>query len=141
MRFRDLVRMGVERLNGERARRESVEPATPDPEAATPDAERRDEIRVERFGWARYQSGEVEGQGLVTNLSQTGARVERCTEPLDPGAKLVLRLKPAGGFKTVAVEAEVVRTTEEGFALRFTEASEDATRLLTEVIEAALAGS
>ncbi len=138
--------MGVERLNGERARREGAEAATPaaepaTPEAATPDAERRDEIRVERFGWARYQSDEVEGQGLVTNLSQTGARVERCSEPLEPGAKLVLRLKPAGGFKTVAVDAEVVRTTEEGFALRFSEASQDASRLLTEVIEAALAGS
>ena len=112
MRFRDLVRMGVERLNGER---DASQDSTPPPEA-----------------------GEIEGQGLVTNLSQTGAMVERCSEPLDPGAKLVLRLKPAGGFKTVSVEAEVVRTTEEGFALRFTETSAAARDLLAEVIGIAL---
>ncbi len=131
MRFRDLVRMGVERLNGER---DASQDSTPPPE----DSDRRDDVRVERFGWARYQAGEIEGQGLVTNLSQTGAMVERCSEPLDPGAKLVLRLKPAGGFKTVSVEAEVVRTTEEGFALRFTETSAAARDLLAEVIGIAL---
>ncbi len=131
MRFRDLVRMGVERLNGER---DASRDSTPPPD----DSDRRDDVRVERFGWARYQSGEIEGQGLVTNLSQTGAMVERCSEPLDPGVKLVLRLKPAGGFKTVSVEAEVVRTTEEGFALRFTETSAAASDLLAEVIGIAL---
>ncbi|MDJ0847561.1 MAG: PilZ domain-containing protein [Myxococcota bacterium] len=133
MRFRDLVRMGVERLNGDRSRR------TPESGAPSQDAsERRDEVRVDRFGWARYQAGDAEGQGLVTNLSQTGAMVERCSEPLDPGTKLVLRLKPAGGFKTVSVDAEVVRATEEGFALRFVETSEAANELLAEVIGIAL---
>lgn len=132
MRIRDLVKKGVERLNGDRKT---------DAESEAPEEhrdEQRNSRRVERFGWARFDSGEVEGQGLVTNLSLAGAMVERCSEPLDPGAKLVLRLKPAGGYETVSMEAEVVRATEDGFALHFTEASEAAMDLLAEAIEAAL---
>ena len=85
MRFRDLLKRGVERLNGDR---DGDSPSA----GSHLQLERRDERRVARFGWARYDSGEIEGQGLVTNLSMKGAMVERCSDPLrgfsvSPGAK------------------------------------------------------
>jgi hypothetical protein len=98
------------------------------------DPEQRRAPRVEKLGWARYESGEVAGQGLVTNLSQSGALVERCSAPLLAGAKVVLRLKPAGGHPSVELEAEVVRATRDSFALRFTAVGEEAASLLAEML-------
>jgi hypothetical protein len=106
------------------------------PGDAFPDADPdlRAAPRMEKLGWARYQSGEVEGQGLVTNLSENGALVERCSEPLVAGARIVLRLKPAGGHPSVELEAEVVRATRDSFALRFTAVPEQARSLLADTL-------
>jgi hypothetical protein len=98
------------------------------------DPEQRRARRIEKLGWARYESGEVEGQGLVTNLSESGALVERCSRPLLAGAKIVLRLKPAGGHPSVELEAEVVRATRDSFALRFTAVGEQARSLLADTL-------
>jgi hypothetical protein len=133
--LRDIVRASVGRLNGSSSGEEPGADSD-DPQARD---ERRDLPRVERLGWARYTAGDVEGQGLVTNLSRHGAMVENCSELLDPGQKLTLLLKPSGGYETVSVDAEVVRASETGFALRWNDADDDAKTLLDRVIEAATA--
>jgi len=133
MRFRDLVRVYASRLGGG-----DSHPAEAQPLEA-PD-ERRVEPRVERFGWARYAAGELEGEGLVVDLSITGARMRNCSLPLEPGAKLALRLKPSGGFPTLPIAAEVARTTRDGFAVHFVDLDRRVRERLVDVVEGALRG-
>lgn len=105
---------------------------------ASPSTEAVDELRfsprIEHFGWARFSADGVEGEGLVINLSQIGALVERVTESLAAGTKFTLRLKPSGGFKTLDLDAEVVREIDGGFAFRFLRVDTDALAVLREVI-------
>lgn len=128
--------------SGDAARRAASSPASPDggsdgaarnAEAAT-EADRRAQVRIRHFGWARFAFGEEAGQGLVTDLSVAGAFVERPTAAPAAGAKLELRLKPAGGHPTLAIDCEVVRVEERGFALRFAELSPGAAERLAAVV-------
>ena len=103
-----------------------------------PSTESADDLRVspriDHFGWARFSADGVEGEGLVINLSQIGALVERVTESLAAGTKFTLRLKPSGGFETLDLDAEVVREIDGGFAFRFLRVDTDALAVLCEVI-------
>jgi hypothetical protein len=119
-------------------RRRTSEPEsnveTPASGEASSGADRREEERIDKFGWARFQSGDVEGQGLATNLSLSGVMIERASQQLGPGTKVVLRLKVAGGYETVSIEAEVVRESDTGFALRFTNLEPRVASLLGDAI-------
>lgn len=128
--------MGIGRLLRGILKGGDAQPSHPEGEPANGGPEQRRAPRVERLGWARYESGESEGQGLLTNLSATGALVERCPHALVPGAKLTLRLKPAGGHPSVSLEAEVVRTTPDSLALRFTSVDDEARAVIDEALSA-----
>jgi hypothetical protein len=105
------------------------------PSQATEEAdERRCNQRIEHYGWARFSAEGVAGEGLVTNLSHGGALVERASETLAAGTKFTLRLKPAGGFDTVELDAEVVREIAGGFAFRFSKVDDAALAVLRKVI-------
>jgi hypothetical protein len=99
--------------------------------------ERRMSPRVDKYGWARFVVGEIEGEGLVTNLSHGGALVERASEVLSPGTKFTLLLKVSGGFETLQLSAEVEREGEGSFALRFLQVDADTFALLSEAIRLA----
>jgi len=96
--------------------------------------ERRMSPRVDKYGWARFVAGEIEGEGLVTNLSHGGALVERASEVLSHGTKFTLRLKVLGGFETLQLNAEVEREGEDSFAFRFLQVDADTFALLSEAI-------
>jgi hypothetical protein len=96
--------------------------------------ERRMSPRVDKYGWARFVAGEIEGEGLVTNLSHGGALVERASEVLSHGTKFTLRLKLSGGFETLELDAEVEREGEDSFAFRFLQVDADTFALLSEAI-------
>ena len=99
--------------------------------------ERRMSLRVDKYGWARFVVGEIEGEGLVTNLSHSGALVERASESLSQGTKLTLRLKVSGGFETLQLDAEVEREGAGSFAVRFLQLDAAALALLSEAIRLA----
>ena len=102
--------------------------------ASVPIPDRRAQVRIRHFGWARFAFGEEAGQGLVTDLSVAGAFVERPTVLPPAGAKLELRLKPAGGHPTLPIDGEVVRVEERGFALRFADLAPGAAERLAAIV-------
>ena len=65
----------------------------------------------------RFGSKSVSGTGMVQNISPTGALVEPGTPKLEPPATLQITLPFLG--RSFDVEAEVVRKTDKGFAIRF----------------------
>ncbi len=138
----ELVRDGVEVIYvlevGHEPEQEAVLDVAAEDEAAGSDEpagpERRMSPRVDKYGWARFVAGEIEGEGLVTNLSHGGALVERASEVLSQGTKFTLRLKVSGGFETLQLKAEVEREGEGSFALRFLQLDADTLALLSEAI-------
>ena len=113
----------------------------PDAAAGRPATDRRREVRIRHFGWARYALGDETGEGLVTDLSVGGAFVERPTLRPSPGAKLELRLKPAGGHPTLPIDCEVVRVEERGLALRFATLPPEAEERLAALVAAGIASA
>jgi hypothetical protein len=88
---------------------------------------------------AEYVGKRVNGSGTVQNLSRTGALIEPAEPPLEPGSEVGLRFWFPDSTLAVELGAEVVRETEAGFALRFTEMDERTRNILTLVIARALA--
>jgi len=78
---------------------------------------------------ALFAAGGLQGRGRVTNISLSGARVERSDAEPPIGTSMVVALSTMPGRSAVKVFAEVVRRTDTGgFAVRFNAA--DATRRL-----------
>jgi hypothetical protein len=88
---------------------------------------------------AEYVGKRVDGSGTVRNLSQTGALIEPAEPPLEPGSDVQLRFWFPDSTLAVELAAEIVRETESGFALRFTEMAERTRNILTLVIARAVA--
>ena len=55
-----------------------------------------------------YLSGECVGKGIVTNLSQSGMRIQG-EHAVDPGLNLALRLTLADNGQTIEIERATVR--------------------------------
>jgi hypothetical protein len=70
---------------------------------------------------AEYAGKRVEGSGSVANLSHTGGLIEPAEPKLESGACVRLRLSLTGHAEPLEVDAEVVRQSAEGFAVRFGE--------------------
>lgn len=110
----------------------------PASKARDPDADRRDDTRFRRPAHVLYRSGDVEGKGILHDLSRGGARVEKATSPLEIGARVDLTLSVRGDLFPVEITAAVSRRTETGFAVEFDE-SDSVLRGLLEPMIADLA--
>ena len=88
---------------------------------------------------AEYVGKRVDGTGNVRNLSRTGALIEPAEPPLEPGSEIGIRFWFPDSTLAVEVAAEVVRESEGGFAVRFTEMNERTYNILTLVIARAVA--
>jgi hypothetical protein len=75
-----------------------------------------------------YLSGEYVGKGVVTNLSQSGMRIQG-EHAVEPGIALALRLTLADGGPTVEIERAAVRWVDGyDFGLDFVRISPAATK-------------
>jgi CBS domain-containing protein len=75
--------------------------------------------RFHTEGTAAFESGDIQGRGVVQDISVTGALIEPASPQLPPGATLRLRCVLQGGL-TVDLRGRAVRETEGGFAVEFT---------------------
>ena len=77
-----------------------------------------------------YQTFGVRGEGILWDISLTGARLENASRPVESGTRLHLEVSFFPGSVPVAISAEVVRSTATGFAVRFVHLEERLKRLL-----------
>ena len=82
-----------------------------------------------------YWSGRVEGQGIVRDVSRLGARISEATSSLATGSELKIELGALSGLASFVLSGEVVRQTDDGFALRFLDPDSDKTRFLEPFLE------
>ena len=99
---------------------------------------RRYEVSIVAF--MRDAAGEVMATGIVQNLSGSGALLTNVVGDVEVGARGRVRLMNLSqslrtpGTDTIGLEAEVVRNTMAGFAIRFI----GATHVLEELLERAM---
>ncbi len=82
-----------------------------------------------------YSGGRLEGQGIISNLSKSGAALSEITTPVPNGVRLNLEFAALSGLPWFSLWAEVVRQTEDGFAVRFLEPDSQKRRLLDPVLD------
>lgn len=81
-----------------------------------------------------YLSGECVGKGVVTNLSQSGMRIQG-DHAVKPGLDLILRVAFADDVPPIEVERATVRWVDGyDFGLDFVQLSPLATRYITDVL-------
>ena len=95
------------------------EPADKRAVANERDARPRHQIRAA----VAFSGPEIEGEGGIANISTSGALIEPATYRASPGTRLgllILCCSPGSElWWSKALTAEVVRTTDWGFAVRF----------------------
>jgi hypothetical protein len=84
-----------------------------------------------------YTGTQVDGHGLLCNISSTGARISEATTSVPVGAKLRLEFGSLSGLPPIPMQSEVVRLTEDGFAVQFVEEEADRQALLRRLLEMA----
>jgi hypothetical protein len=84
-----------------------------------PPRERRRAPRFSVFVPLEYQDHGVAGRGFTKNVSRTGVLIEQASSPVPIGADLRLRFSFFLGAFETPFRGEVVRHSEEGFALQF----------------------
>ena len=94
------------------------------------DAENPIQPRFDLKIHAEYQSTCVRGEGLIWDISETGARIEKASRPVQIGAGLHLEMSLSPGSVPITLSATVVRNTASGFAVRFIHVSERLGKLL-----------
>ena len=93
-------------------------------------ADARREPRFEVRGPAEYQDG-ASGNGTTWNISFSGVLIENASEQLPIGALVEVRFSFfPGSFDTTFV-GRVIRHTERGFALEFTDLDDPRRKVLT----------
>ncbi len=76
----------------------------------------------ERFqAHAFYTADGVEGRGVLTDLSVTGARIKKATDRMATGTRIKLLIAVREDCFPMEIEAEVVRDTASGFAIEFSD--------------------
>ena len=81
-----------------------------------------------------YLSGECVGKGIVTNLSQSGMRIQGEHE-VEPGLDLALRLTLSDGGPTIEVERATVRWVDGyDFGLDFVQLGPLATKHISDAL-------
>ena len=68
-----------------------------------------------------YQNESVHGNGMIWDISASGARIENVTSVVDPGATIALRSSFFPGSFDIQLKGDVVRHTRSGFAVQFIE--------------------
>ncbi len=97
--------------------------------------ERRDAPRFQARIPVGYSGARLEGQGIISNLSNSGAALSEITTPVPNGLKLNLEFGALSGLPSISLWAEVVRQTEDGFVLRFLETDTENWQLLGSLLE------
>ncbi len=82
-------------------------------------AAKRFEIRIP----VQFKGGPRRGEGIIWDMSTTGARIEVATARLRPGTPVHMKFSYASEAEPVFAAAKVVRATETGFAVHFTRMS------------------
>ena len=81
-----------------------------------------------------YRNDAVHGNGTIWDISASGARIENASAAVDHGATLALRASFFPGSFDVEVRGDVVRHTDNGFAVRFVELGAVQKELLRRVL-------
>lgn len=110
-------------------------PAAKAQEVSKEGADKRFEVRAR----VEYQTFSVRGEGLLWDISGSGARIEKASRPMPPGRKLHLELPFFPDSAPVVLSAEVVRTTASGFAVKFLHLNDRLKKLLEVVLPQAVA--
>ena len=66
-----------------------------------------------------YSGGRIEGIGKVANVSASGALIANATTRVPNGSELHLEFGALSGLEAFSVRSEVIRQTDDGFAVRF----------------------
>lgn len=77
-----------------------------------------------------YSFSDLRGEGVVWNISSSGARIDLAYPPVASGTRLRLRFSFYPGSFETELPAEVVRRTETGFAVRFESLDEKQAKVL-----------
>jgi hypothetical protein len=85
-----------------------------------------------------FTSHSTEGTAYAQNISVTGALLEEADPPLLAGGKIRLRFSLFPDSLPIEIEAEVVRETEAGFAVRFSDLEVRSREVLRRAIVKAL---
>lgn len=67
----------------------------------------------------RFKGGRGRGEGIIWDVSTSGARIEVATARMRPGSQVHLQFSYSSEAEPIVAAAEVVRATETGFAVRF----------------------
>ena len=101
------------------------------------DIERARANRFEVPVQIKYSAGAVRGEGVLCNISSTGALIDEATLNLTLGTELTLELCFFGDSAPVEISAKVVRKVASGFALHFVKLDERLKKLLKVVLRKA----
>ena len=96
--------------------------------------ERRPAPRFALRAPVEFRGGDITGHGTIENISASGALVEGVSPPVPQGTALGLQPSYYPGSSEVELWAEVVRTTDTGFAVRFINLGSSALELLRSVL-------
>ena len=111
--------------------------ASPKPRPAKPKPTRfvlRPYRRIPTWLDVHYPSGEYVGKGIVTNLSQSGVRIQG-EHAVEPGLNLALRLTLSDDGPTIEVEQATVRWVDGyDFGLDFVKLSPSATKHISDAL-------
>jgi len=111
--------------------------ASPKPRPAKPRPARfvlRPYRRIPTWLDLHYLSGEYVGKGIVTNLSQSGVRIQG-EHAVEPGLNLALRLTLSDDGPTIEVEQATVRWVDGyDFGLDFVKLSPSATKHISDAL-------
>jgi hypothetical protein len=77
-----------------------------------------------------YQFDDHRGEGLVWNVSASGARIDLAFPPVACGTRIQCRFSFYPGSFATPVTAKVVRRTESGFAVQFCDLGPRENRML-----------
>lgn len=93
---------------------------------------RRGEARVQTRFESLYSAGRTEGTGMLSDISYSGAHLEGATEQPEIGKllRIYVFIQPVSPFELVGT---VVRYTETGFAIEFTQLSDEIKRFVDDV--------
>ncbi len=88
-------------------------------------------------GRVNFSVEKVEGEGLLHDLSVTGAQVAEVTLHLQPGTLVALYFLEEETQRRMRAVGEVVRETDSGFALRFVRVERELERLVLSAVSKA----
>ena len=96
--------------------------------------ERRVETRFSIHVPVEFTNGDVAGTGQTGNVSMSGVRIDDASAAPRAGASLELRFSFFVGSFETALQAQWIRPTHDGFAVRFTELEPPQLELLRQAL-------